>query len=128
MYLEDDKVTYWHCSSYSHREDVCFVVHLPSCPLQRSSVSRAWLTYSQLKDEVCKVANWLRSKGVKKGDRVILYAPMVMELPIGMLACARIGAIHSVVFGGFSAEALAARIQGSESSKCPVVTDNSAPK
>mmetsp|Transcript_27815 Transcript_27815/g.60862 ORF Transcript_27815/g.60862 Transcript_27815/m.60862 type:complete len:741 (-) Transcript_27815:178-2400(-) len=74
----------------------------------------AKLTYAELKDEVCKVANWLRSKGVKKGDRVILYAPMIMELPIGMLACARIGAIHSVVFGGFSAEALGARIEGSE--------------
>jgi acetyl-CoA synthetase len=66
------------------------------------------------------LANWLRLKGIKKGDRVILYAPMIMELPIGMLACARIGAVHSVVFGGFSAEALAQRITGSESSECQI--------
>ncbi len=52
-------------------------------------------------------ANWLRSVGVRKGDAVALYMPMVCELPIAMLACARIGAVHSVVFGGFSAEALA---------------------
>mmetsp|Transcript_38481 Transcript_38481/g.46447 ORF Transcript_38481/g.46447 Transcript_38481/m.46447 type:complete len:744 (+) Transcript_38481:91-2322(+) len=72
------------------------------------------LTFSQLKDEVCKTANYLRSLGVKKGDRVIIYLPMLTELPIAMLACARIGAIHSVVFGGFSSEALAQRIYGSE--------------
>jgi len=72
------------------------------------------MSYSEVKDEVCRVANWLRAKGVKKGDRVVLYMPMVLELPIAMLACARIGAIHSVVFGGFSSEALANRIFGSE--------------
>ncbi len=52
-------------------------------------------------------ANWLKLKGIKKGDTVAIYMPMVMELPIAMLACARIGAVHSVVFGGFSAESLA---------------------
>lgn len=72
------------------------------------------MTYSQVKDEVCKLANWLKAQGVKKGDRVILYAPMILELPIAMLACARIGAIHAVVFGGFSADALAQRMLGSE--------------
>ncbi len=55
--------------------------------------------------------NWLRSAGIKKGDAVAIYMPLVCELPIAMLACARIGAVHSVVFGGFSAEALAQRIQ-----------------
>jgi acetyl-CoA synthetase len=55
-------------------------------------------------------ANWLKSVGVKKGDCVSIYMPMVCELPIAMLACARIGAVHSVVFGGFSSEALAQRI------------------
>ena len=55
--------------------------------------------------------NWLRSVGIKKGDAVAIYMPLVCELPIAMLACARIGAVHSVVFGGFSAEALAQRIQ-----------------
>jgi len=68
------------------------------------------LTYRELLREVSKFGNVLRSLGVRKGDRVTLYMPMVPELPIAMLACARIGAIHSVVFGGFSAESLRDRI------------------
>jgi len=68
-------------------------------------------TYQQLHREVCKFANVLKKFGVKKGDRVAIYMPMIMELPVAMLACARIGAIHSIVFGGFSAEALRDRIQ-----------------
>ncbi len=68
------------------------------------------LTYQQLYYEVCKFANVLKKHGVKKGDRVAIYLPMVLELPIAMLACARIGAVHSVVFGGFSAEALRDRV------------------
>ena len=68
------------------------------------------LTYAQLHEQVCKFANVLKSFGIKKGDRVSVYLPMIPELPVVMLACARIGAIHSVVFGGFSAEALAGRI------------------
>ncbi len=72
------------------------------------------LTYKQLHAEVCKLANVLKSKGVKKGDRVCIYLPMVPELEISLLACARIGAIHSVVFAGFSSAALAARINDSE--------------
>ncbi|MBS1715605.1 MAG: acetate--CoA ligase [Armatimonadetes bacterium] len=67
-------------------------------------------TYSQVKDEVCRIANALKGLGVKKGDRVCVYMPMVPELPMVMLACARIGAAHSVVFGGFSAESLHERI------------------
>ncbi|MDH7599096.1 MAG: acetate--CoA ligase [Sedimentisphaerales bacterium] len=72
------------------------------------------LTYKELHKQVCMFANVLKSKGIKKGDRVAIYMPMVPELPIAMLACARIGAIHSVVFGGFSAEALRDRINDSE--------------
>ena len=68
------------------------------------------LTYGQLHREVCKFANVLKAHGVKKGDRVALYMPMIPELAIAVLACARIGAPHSVVFGGFSAEALRDRI------------------
>src|SRR5262245_11306872 len=68
------------------------------------------LTYQQLHREVCRFANVLKSLGVQKGDRVAIYLPMVPELPIAMLACARLGAVHSVVFGGFSAEALKDRI------------------
>lgn len=69
------------------------------------------MTYKEVLDEVCQLANYLRSLGVKKGDAVSIYMPMVCELPIAMLACARIGAVHSVVFGGFSAEALAGRME-----------------
>ena len=72
-------------------------------------------TYGDLLREVCQFANGLKSLGVKKGDRVTIYLPMTPELPIAMLACARIGAPHSVVFGGFSAESLRDRINDSES-------------
>ena len=72
-------------------------------------------TYRDLYREVCKFANGLKSLGVQKGDRVTIYLPMVPELPIAMLACARIGAPHSVVFGGFSAESLRDRINDSQS-------------
>ena len=72
------------------------------------------LTYEEVHREVCKFANVLKSLGIKKGDRVCIYMPMVLELPIVMLGCARIGAIHSVVFGGFSAEALRDRINDSD--------------
>ena len=67
-------------------------------------------TYKELLDEVCKFANVLKKHGVKKGDRVAFYMPMIAELPVVMLACARIGAIHMMVFGGFSADALRSRI------------------
>ncbi len=69
-----------------------------------------YLTYRHLHEEVCKFANVLKRHGVKKGDRVSIYMPMVVELAIAMLACARIGAVHSIVFGGFSPVALADRI------------------
>jgi len=72
-----------------------------------------YITYEELYKEVCKFANVLKSLGVKKGDRVCIYLPMIVELPIVMLACARIGAIHSIVFGGFSAESLRDRINDS---------------
>ncbi|MBN2025358.1 MAG: acetate--CoA ligase [Actinobacteria bacterium] len=71
-------------------------------------------TYGQLLEEVSKFANVLKKHGVKKGDRVCIYLPMIPELPIAMLACARIGAIHSVVFGGFSSDALRDRILDSD--------------
>jgi len=71
-------------------------------------------TYQELHREVCKFANVLKSKGVKKGDRIAIYLPMIPELAVAMLACTRIGAVHSIVFGGFSAEALANRILDSE--------------
>lgn len=67
-------------------------------------------TYQQLHNEVCRLGNAMRNLGVRKGDRVALYLPLIPQAAIAMLACARIGAIHSVVFGGFSAEALANRL------------------
>ena len=73
-------------------------------------------TYSELLIEVCKMANVLKSMGIKKGDRVCIYLPMIPELAFSVLACARIGAIHSVVFAGFSSNALATRIDDCESS------------
>ena len=68
------------------------------------------ITYADLLDEVCKFANVLKGLGVERGDRVCIYMPMIPELPVAMLACARIGAAHSVVFGGFSADSLSDRI------------------
>jgi len=72
------------------------------------------LTYQELRDEVCRFANALRGLGVGQGDRVAIYLPMILELPIAMLACASIGAIHSVIFGGFSPEALRDRVNDAE--------------
>jgi len=72
---------------------------------------RRTITYAQLLDEVGRCANALRSLGIERGDRVAIYMPMIPELPVAMLACARIGAAHSVVFGGFSADALRDRIE-----------------
>jgi propionyl-CoA synthetase len=67
-------------------------------------------TYNQLRDEVAKFAGVLKAQGVEKGDRVLIYMPMIAEAAMAMLACARIGAVHSVVFGGFAAKELATRI------------------
>src|SRR6476660_3470585 len=73
------------------------------------------ITYRELYEHVCRLANVLKKHGVKKGDRVTIYMPMIPEAAYAMLACARIGAIHSVVFGGFSPDALAGRIVDCES-------------
>ncbi|HEX4040755.1 MAG TPA: acetate--CoA ligase, partial [Xanthobacteraceae bacterium] len=73
------------------------------------------ITYKELHDEVCRFANILRNRNVKKGDRVTIYMPMIPEAAYAMLACARIGAVHSVVFGGFSPDSLAGRIEDCKS-------------
>ncbi|MFN4164944.1 MAG: acetate--CoA ligase [Ferrovibrio sp.] len=73
------------------------------------------ITYQQLHDEVCRMANVMKARGVKKGDRVTIYLPMIPAAAYAMLACARIGAIHSIVFGGFSPDSLANRIQDCDS-------------
>jgi acetyl-CoA synthetase len=73
------------------------------------------ITYRELHEEVCKFANVLKANGAKKGDRITIYMPMIPEATVAMLACVRIGAVHSVVFGGFSPDALAGRIQDCDS-------------
>lgn len=96
------------------------IIFEPNNPDEKSE----HISYSDLHQRVCKLANVLRDQGVKKGDRVCIYLPMIPLLPVALLACARIGAIHSVVFAGFSAKALASRINDSD---CQIVitTDGS---
>ena len=99
----------------------CIDRHLPA---RAEQVALLWegdspedqlaITYQELGDHVCRLANVLKSRGVSKGDRVCIYMPMIPEAAYAMLACARIGAIHSVVFGGFSPEALQSRIQDAD--------------
>jgi acetyl-CoA synthetase len=83
---------------------------------------RRTLSYQELYEEVCQFANALKDQGIKKGDRVIIYMPMIPEAVVAMQACARIGAIHSIVFGGFSAEALKDRIINAEA-RCIITAD-----
>ena len=73
------------------------------------------ITYAELHEEVCRLANVMKAEGAKKGDRITIYMPMIPEAAVAMLACARIGAVHSVVFGGFSPDALAGRIRDCDS-------------
>ncbi|MEP2525426.1 MAG: acetate--CoA ligase [Tateyamaria sp.] len=84
------------------------------------------ITYKQLHAETCKMANVLKDLGVSKGDRVVLYMPMIPEAAYAMLACTRIGAIHSIVFAGFSPDALAARVTGCDAKV--VITSDGAPR
>ncbi|WP_371055691.1 acetate--CoA ligase [Rhodosalinus sp. K401] len=84
------------------------------------------ITYRELHGQVCRMANVLRSLGIGKGDRVVIYLPMIPEAAYAMLACARIGAIHSVVFAGFSPDALSARVNGCDAKL--VITADSAPR
>ncbi len=91
----------------TERGDQPAIVWEPNNPAEEHRV----LTYKELHFKVCQFANALRNNGAKKGDRICIYMPMVPELAIAVLACARIGAIHSVVFGGFSAQSIADRIQ-----------------
>jgi acetyl-CoA synthetase len=99
----------------------CIDRHLPSRADQTAFIwegddpsNSKCVSYAELKKEVCRFANVLKARGVKKGDRVCIYMPMILEAAYAMLACARIGAVHSVVFGGFSPEALKDRIQDSD--------------
>ena len=88
------------------RGDKTAIIFEPNDPSENAE----HITYNDLKDRVCRFANVLKEQGIQKGDRVCIYLPMIPELAVSVLACARIGAIHSVVFAGFSAAALATRI------------------
>ncbi len=105
----------WNCLDrhLASRGDQVAIIHEGDEP---GTDSR--LTYRQLHEQVCRLANVLKSRGVKKGDRVCIYMPMVPEAAVAMLACTRVGAIHSVVFGGFSPDSLKDRILDSD---CRVV-------
>ena len=111
----------WFCGASLNASYNCIDRHLPS---RADQVAIIWesddpaqdktITYQTLHDEVCRLANALKDRGVKKGDRVCIYMPMIPEAAYAMLACARIGAIHSVVFGGFSPQSLKDRILDSD--------------
>ncbi len=96
-----------HAAATPDKLAICWEANSPETPNRQ-------YTYKELLDRVCQVANGLKSKGIVKGDRVCIYMPMIPELLISVLACARIGAVHSVVFGGFSPKALAERMQQAE--------------
>jgi len=96
------------------KADQAAIIWEPNDPAQKNRV----LTYKELYTEVCRFVQVLKNNGVQKGDRVCIYMPMIPELAIAVLACARMGAIHSVIFGGFSAQSIADRI---EDAKCKIV-------
>lgn len=102
------------------RADKPAIIFEPNDPLEQQQI----ITYSDLYQKVCKMANVLKQQGVQKGDRVCIYLPMIPELAISMLACARIGAVHSVIFAGFSASAISKRINDCQS-KFVITSDGS---
>jgi acetyl-CoA synthetase len=111
----------WFIGGQLNASENCLDRHLTGARKHKAALiwesepgEKKTLTYQQLHREVCKFANVLKRNGVRKGDRVIIYMPMCPEEAIAMLACARIGAIHSVIFGGFSSEAIKDRINDSQ--------------
>jgi len=108
----------WFEDGVLNASSVCLDAHLPARAAQTAIIwegddpaQSRHITYGELHEQVCRLANAMKSLGVKKGDRVTIYLPMVPQAAVAMLACARIGAIHSIVFGGFSPDSLANRIQ-----------------
>ena len=122
----DDYSVKWFEDGQLNITTNCLDRHLKTIPDQAAIIYEpnepgdvaVTLTYRELYTRVCKVANALKSQGVTKGDRVCIYMPMIPELAIAVLACARIGAIHSVIFGGFSAQSIADRVNDAE---CKIV-------
>src|SRR5690606_14629995 len=96
-----------HLYSFGDKTAIIFEPNNPSEKVEK-------ITYNDLHKRVCKMANVLKNYGIQKGDRVCIYLPMIPELAVAMLACARIGAIHSVIFAGFSATAISMRINDSD--------------
>ena len=117
-YAADDLHIKWYADGTLNASYNCLDRHLESRGDQTAII---WegddpaddrkITYRELHAEVCKFANALKGIGAKKGDRITIYMPMIPEAAVAMLACVRIGAVHSIVFGGFSPDALAGRIQ-----------------
>ncbi len=122
----DDYSVKWFEDGQLNITTNCLDRHLKTIPDQAAIIyepnepgdAAVTLTYRELYTRLCKVANALKSQGVEKGDRVCIYMPMIPELAIAVLACARIGAIHSVIFGGFSAQSIADRVNDAE---CKIV-------
>src|SRR3546814_293825 len=125
----DDVHIRWFADGTTNACYNCIDRHLPA---KKDDTAIIWegddpseqkhISYGELFENVCRLANALKARGVKKGDRVTIYMPMIPEATYAMLARARIGAIHSVVFGGFSPDALAGRIQDCESN-CVITAD-----
>ncbi len=116
-YQKDDLHIRWYEDGTLNVSYNCIDRHLPEKANDTAIIWEAdepgqakYISYQQLHDEVCKFANILKKLGAKRGDRITIYMPMILEAAYAMLACSRIGAIHSVVFGGFSPDALAGRI------------------
>ena len=116
-YAPDNLHIRWYADGQLNVAANCIDRHLPARANQTAIIwegddpsESRHITYAELHDHVCRLANILKNKGVRKGDRVTIYLPMIPEAAYAMLACARIGAIHSVVFGGFSPDSLANRI------------------
>jgi acetyl-CoA synthetase len=119
----------WFADGTTNASHNCIDRHLPA---KKDATAIIWegdspsehkhISYGELYENVCRLANALKARGIKKGDRVTIYLPMIPEAAYAMLACARIGAIHSVVFGGFSPDALAGRIQDCDSN-CLITAD-----
>ncbi|WP_026986750.1 acetate--CoA ligase [Fodinicurvata fenggangensis] len=122
-YDPEDVHIRWFADGTTNAAVNCIDRHLPA---KKDQAAIIWegdepgedktITYGELHRQVCRMANILKARGVTRGDRVTIYMPMIPEAAFAMLACARIGAVHSVVFGGFSPDALAGRIQDCESS------------
>jgi acetyl-CoA synthetase len=122
-YAHDDLHIRWYYDGTLNASANCLDRHLETRGDQTAIIwegddpaDSKTLTYRELHEQVCKFANVLKANGVRKGDRVTIYLPMIPEIAVSVLACARVGAIHSVIFGGFSPDSIAGRVHDSDSS------------